>query len=115
MLNDKDALARSHAGIRLIALATFYNKGDFTRIRAYMREHFLPAVLDAEPIALRIANLREQHRTQGKVRVKQVIAYDKHHVVVLLATEQGGAILEDLTVEEDYPHKISAHTRQLVV
>ena len=114
-MNDKDVLARSHAGIRLIVLATLYNQGDFTRIRAYLREHFLPLALEQEPVALRIANLREQFRAQGKVRVKQVVAYDKHHVVVLLATQNGGTILEDLTVQEEYPHKISAHTRQMVI
>jgi uncharacterized protein YjaZ len=47
--------------------------------------------------------------------VRQLVAHDKHHVVVLLETQHGGMLLEDLMVEEGYPHKISSHTRQSVV
>jgi hypothetical protein len=114
-LNDKDILARSHAGVRLIALATLYNKGDFTRIRAYIRDHYTAAALEVSPLALRLAEMREQFRNEGKVRVRQLVAHDKHHVVVLLETQNGGMLLEDLVVEEEYPHKISSHTRQSVV
>ncbi len=114
-MSDKDILARSHAGMRLIALATLYNKGDFQRIRAYMKAHYTPGALDVIPIALRLAEMREQFRGEGKVRVHQLVAHDKHHVVVLLETQNGGMLLEDLVVEEDYPHLISAHTRQTVV
>lgn len=114
-MSDKDILARSHAGVRLIALATFYNKGDFQRIRAYMKEHYTEEALEASPVALRLAEMREQFRNEGKVRVRQLVAHDKHHVVVLLETQNGGMLLEDLVVEEDYPHKISSHTRQSLV
>lgn len=114
-MSDKDILARSHAGVRLIALATFYNKGDFQRIRAYMKEHYTVAALDVSPIALRLAEMREQFRNEGKVKVRQLVAHDKYHVVVLLETQHGGLLLEDLVVEQEYPHKISGHTRQAVV
>jgi hypothetical protein len=114
-VDDKDILARSHAGIRLIALATLYNKGDFTRVRAYLKENFAPEALEQSPVALRLAEMREQYRETGKVRVQQVLTYDKHHVVVLLATQNSGMILEDLRVEEPYPHRIVSHQRQTVV
>lgn len=114
-MSDKDILARSHAGVRLIALATLYNKGDFQRIRAYMKDHYTDGALATSPIALRLAEMREQFRNEGKVRVRQLVAHDKHHVVVLLETQHGGMLLEDLMVEEGYPHKISSHNRQSVV
>jgi hypothetical protein len=114
-LNDRDILARSHAGVRLIALATLYNKGDFRRLRAYMKDHYTAGALEASPIALRLAEMREQFRNDGKVRVRQLVAHDKYHVVVLLETQNDGMLLEDVVVEEEYPHKISAHTRQSVV
>jgi hypothetical protein len=113
-LNDKNILARSHAGMRLIALATLYNQGDFPRIRAYLREHYTPEALEVSSPALRLAEMREQMRTLGKVKVRQVVAHDKHHVVVLLETQSSGLLLEDISVEVDYPHRVIAHTRQQV-
>ncbi|MDX2138966.1 MAG: hypothetical protein SF123_12820 [Chloroflexota bacterium] len=111
-MSDQDVLMRSNAGMRLIALATIYNKGDFTRLRAYMKEHFTPSALETAPIALRLAELREQFRTTGKVRVRQVVTHDKHRVVAILSGEHGGNFIEDIAVEEEYPHKVSAHSRQ---
>jgi len=106
---------RSNAGMRLIALATIYNKGDFARLRAYMKEHFTVSALETVPVALRLAELRDQFRTAGKVRVRQVVTYDKHRVVAILSSEHGGNFIEDIAVEEDYPHKVSAHSRQMLV
>ncbi|MBE0688644.1 MAG: hypothetical protein IH587_00805 [Anaerolineae bacterium] len=112
---DKAMLVQSHAGVRLIALATLYNKGDFERLGAYISEHFNEAALAVEAAELRLDDLRGQFEQAGKVRVRQLLAYDKYHVVVMHDTQAGVMVLEDLQVEEDYPHKISAHTRQVVV
>ncbi|MCC6616715.1 MAG: hypothetical protein IT320_24790 [Anaerolineae bacterium] len=112
---DKSLLVQSHAGVRLIALATLFNKGDFERLSAYISEHFNEAALAVEDAESRLEDMREQFEQAGKVRVRQLLAYDKHHVVVMHDTQAGMMVLEDLQVEEDYPHKISAHTRQVVV
>jgi hypothetical protein len=113
-LNDKDVLARSHAGIRLIAIATLFNRGDFDRLSTYMTEHFNSVALQVESVDSRLEDLRGQFAAAGKVRVLQVIAYDPHHVVVMLEGQTGQLMLEDLQVEEEYPHKISAHLRQMI-
>lgn len=113
-MSDKDILARSHAGIRLIALATLFNTGDFDRIRSYISEHFNDVALQVETPESRVEEMRDHFALAGKVRVHQVIAYDKYHVVVMLESQSGHLLLEDLEVEEDYPHKVSSHLRQLV-
>jgi hypothetical protein len=107
-------LARSHAGIRLIAMASIYNQGDFDRLKIYVCEHFNSLALQTESADSRVDDLLAQYRAVGRVRVRQVVAYDEHHVVVMLDSEQGHLLLEDLEVEADYPHKITAHMRQLV-
>ncbi len=112
---DKDVLIRSHAGMRLIALAALYNKGDFERLHAYIDDHFTADALATEKTAARLQALREQFEAGGKVRVQQVIAHGPYQVVVMMASERGLVILEDLQVEADYPHKIKAHTRQIVL
>jgi len=114
-LIDKAMLIQSHAGVRLIALSTIYNKGDFERLGAYISEHFNEAALAIEAAESRLEDLRGQFEQAGKVRVRQLLAYDKYHVVVMHDTQTGVMVLEDVQVEEDYPHKISAHTRQLVI
>ena len=101
--------------MRLIALSTLYNKADFERLHAYIDEHFTANALAVEATAVRLQSLRDQFEGGGKVRVQQVIAYDPHQVIVMLASERGVLILEDLQVEADYPHKIKAHTRQIVL
>jgi hypothetical protein len=40
---------------------------------------------------------------QGRLRVRQVIAADKHRAVALLESQQGGLVLADMVCEEDYP------------
>ena len=75
----------------------------------------LHAVADAveeprlqESVEERLAIFREQYETIGKVRIRQVIGTGKHHVIVLLETErEEGYLLNELEVEEDYPHRIT--------
>jgi hypothetical protein len=107
-MDDKLALRISQAGMRLIAQMTIYNGGDFERLGRYIEESYHPDVLAQESIEDRLAIFREQYDTIGKVRIKQVIGSGKHHVIVLLETElEEGYLLNELKVEEDYPHRIT--------
>ena len=106
-MDDKLALRISQAGMRLIAQMTIYNSGDFERLRQYIEESYHPDILADETVEQRLAIFREQYETIGKVRIKQVIGSGKHHVIVLLETEnEEGYLLNELKVEEDYPHQI---------
>jgi hypothetical protein len=113
IVDDKSALVLSNAGMRLIALQTLLNKGDFARLETYIRDNFTAAALEAQPVEDRLAELRAAWEHTGKLRVYQVIGTDKHQVIVLLEAQQApGFFLHELTVEEDYPHKITAYTFQ---
>jgi len=48
----------------------------------------------------------------GRLKVGQVLALDKYHVVVLMQSEVGDVLqVHDLTVEEEHPHKITDYKR----
>ena len=107
-MDDKLALRVSQAGMRFIAQMTIYNSGDFERLRQYIAESYHPDLLAQESVEDRLAIFREQYDTIGKVRVKQVVGSGKHHVIVVLGTEnEEGYLLNEMQVEEDYPHLIT--------
>ena len=44
-----------------------------------------------------------------------MLALEKHHALVLMQAQQGGAfLLCELTVEEDYPHRITAFSQRVM-
>ncbi len=44
-----------------------------------------------------------------------MLALEKHHALVLLQAQQGEAfLLCELTVEEDYPHRITEFSQQVM-
>ncbi|MEO8377921.1 MAG: hypothetical protein ABI579_09650 [Candidatus Sumerlaeota bacterium] len=106
-MDDKLALRVSQAGMRFIAQMTIYNSGDFERLRKYIEESYHPDMLAQESVEDRIAIFREQYDRIGKVRIKQVVGGGKHHVIVVLGTErEEGYLVNEMQVEEDYPHRI---------
>lgn len=111
---DKQALIRSQAGMRLIALLTILNAvdvtgtpPDLTRLRQFIADSFHADLLLAVDAEARAAALAADRLREGRTRIIQVLGYDPHHVVVLSETERGEYyFLDDLAVEADYPHRI---------
>ena len=108
-MDDKTALKLSSAGMRLIAQTTLYNRADWHRLGEYIRDGYAPATLEAQPQAERIAGWQRTFEQAGRLKVKQVLATDKHQVIVALEAERGGMYYAELKVEEDYPHRVT-HT-----
>jgi len=107
-MDDKIALRISQAGMRFIAQMTIYNSGDFERLSQFISESYHTDALASEPLDERLDDFQYQHETLGKVRVRQVIGTGKHHVLVLLEAEKSdNYFLNELKVEEDYPHHIT--------
>ena len=111
-MDDKTALKTSNAGMRLIAMTTILNEGDFTRLRQYIAENYQAGILEETPASMRLAEFKAIYRIAGKLRVKQVIAADKHQVIAAIESERGGEFMAHITVEEDYPHKILDYNLQ---
>ncbi len=106
-MDDKIALRSSQAGMRFIAQMTIFNSGNFDRLRAYITESYHPDTLAAQSVDERLAAWREHYETLGKLRVVQLVGTGKHHVIVLLEAQQAEEyLLNDVRVEEDYPHRI---------
>ena len=107
-MDDKIALRSSQAGMRFIAQMTIYNSGSFERLKQFLLESYHPDLLAQEDIDERLDDFRYQYETLGKVRVRQVVGMGKHHVIVLLEVEKSDEFfLNDMQVEEDYPHRVS--------
>jgi hypothetical protein len=69
IVSDKGTLITSSAGMRLIALQTLFNWGDFERLRAYIAEHFAESAIEAQSADSRLAALQTALEQSGKVRV----------------------------------------------
>jgi hypothetical protein len=112
-MTDKPYLVQSQAGMRFIAQMTIYNSGKFDRLRTFIRESYLPALLEAEPVSARLAAFRLWHKTLGRLRVRQVVGAGKHHILVLLEAEHTPDLfMQEMIVEEDYPHRITHYSHR---
>ena len=115
-MDDKLALRISQAGMRFIAQMTIYNSGDFERLHQFVDESYAEAALAEQPVDARIAEFQQRYATLGKLRVQQVIGTGKHHVLVLLRAQNDDEFyLNELKVDEEYPHLIIEYRHDLMV
>jgi len=106
-MDDKLALRISQAGMRFIAQMTIYNSADFERLQTFIVEGYQADLLQHSDAHERVGALREQYERFGKMRVQQVIGTGKHHVIVLVVAQKSESyFLNELKVEEDYPHHV---------
>ena len=111
----QNQLARSHAGMRLIAQMTLYNRGDFERLRTFVDESYTAGALEVMSAKDRLLDLKMTYRLAGKMRVRQVVAAGPHRVVAMVQGQKNnGMYLAQIAVEEDYPHKIVDYHHQLL-
>lgn len=108
-MSDQQALVTSQAGMRLVAMLTLLNRGEFGRLRQYLREHFTDEALEEDAAASRLAALRVLRADQGRQRLRQVVGVEKHRVIALTDGEHGGLFIHELMCEDDYPHKVTAY------
>lgn len=114
---DKQSLIRSQAGMRLIALLTLLNRidpatPDASRVTAYLKDSFQPDVLERVSADERAGQLVADRVKEGRTRIIQVIGHDPHHVITLSETERGAYyFMDDLTVDAEYPHRITGFDR----
>lgn len=111
-MQDKIALTTNPAGMRLIAQMTLYNAGNWERLRRYIGDSYADLLLAETPSDDRLSSFSNLFQQIGRLRVAQVLALDKYHVVVLMQSEMGGVMqVHDLTVEDEHPHKITQYKR----
>ncbi len=98
-------LVRSRAGIRLIALISLFNRGDFTRIKQYLREQCHAEVFTSVSLVAQMAELRLLRRRFGRLRLTQIVGLSETQAIVLLETETGSTkLMVQIGVANDYPH-----------
>lgn len=112
---DKQILTLNRAGRRFIAQTTIYNGGDAERLRVFIRDSYDDALLAAESVEERLAAFRRAYDEHGRLRVRQVIATDEYQIIVLMQTEKDEAyFLNQMTVQDDYPHKVTQFSQTAV-
>jgi hypothetical protein len=99
-------LVPSNAGMRLIAQLTIFNKGDFNRLRDYISENYDPLALEVASAKARLVEFKAVYRMSGKMRIDRVVAADKHQALVVVEGERADFYMMQVTVSEDYPHKV---------
>lgn len=105
---DKTGLAQSQAGMRFIAQMHIYNSGSRERLAQFIADSYHPDQLEAQPLAERLAWFDRVRAERGKLRIWEIIAAEKHRVVVVMEAEKRDDLRGfDLQVEPDYPHKIT--------
>ncbi len=99
-------LVPSNAGMRLIAQLSIFNKGDFNRLRDYITENYDPLALEFASAKARLVEFKAVYKMSGKMRIDRIIAVDKHQSLVVVESEHGDFYMLQVTVSEDYPHKV---------
>jgi hypothetical protein len=112
-VDDKTALKLSNAGMRLIAQTTIVNSGDTARLRDFVAQNYAPKALEDQTVDERIESYQEAFSQTGKLRIFQVLATDKHRVVVIMQAQADDAMYyTEIAVEEDFPHKIITYVQR---
>jgi hypothetical protein len=106
-LDNRATLAGSQAGMRFIAQMTFFNQGDFDRLRTFITYGYDPALLDDQSVDDRLHQLQSIYKTLGKMRVSEIISADKYRVAMLLEAQHASDLYYTrIKVGEDYPHHV---------
>ena len=112
-MDDKTALKSSNAGMRLIAQTTILNSGDSGRLRDFIANNYAPKALEDQTVDERVQAYQANFEQTGKLRVFQVLATDKHRVIVLMeAQAKGEMYYTEIAVEEDFPHKVTTYIQR---
>lgn len=110
---DIVVLRASQAGMRFIAQTHIYNSGNWGRLQQFIADSYHEERLQEQPTESRLQVFKTTQERVGRMKVKQVLAANEHHVLVVTQTEQGEPFfLVEVQVEEDYPHKITFYNHQ---
>ena len=108
-------LAGSNAGMRLVAQCGLLKRGDEARLKDFIRTGYTEAALQNCAADERLAALWSDQALYGPLKPMQVLALEKHHALVLMQAQGSGAfLLCELTVEEDYPHRITVFSQRVM-
>lgn len=100
-------LAKSRAGMRYMAQMTFYNRGDFDRLRQFIAESYTPEALAEIPLEDRLEEQEALYSALGKLRIEQVVGAGDHQIIVVVKAQNSGEFFyNQMAVTEDYPHAV---------
>ena len=112
-MDGPGALARSHAGLRLIAQCSLLRRGDEARLAEFAHTGYTEAALQRCSARERMAALQADEMRYGPLRPAQVLALEPHRALLLLQARQPETyLLCELAVEEDYPHRITEFSQR---
>jgi len=105
---DKLALQKSQAGMRFIAQTSIYNQANWPRLAQFIDQSYSPDLLAEQPQPQRLADFQAWYEQMGRMRIKQVLAANEHHVIVALEVERQETLYYlELQCEDEYPHLVT--------
>jgi hypothetical protein len=112
-MENKLALTQTKAGRRFMGFMKAFNSGDPAIIGGYIAEYAAGESLKSHNVDDWRDELTRIYSATGGMKLAQVIASDEYRVIVLMQGKAGGGLyLTEMTVLEDYPHKVAEYKQQ---
>ncbi len=100
--------------MRFIAQMQIYNIGNFERLRTYLEDNYVPSAFEKVSLDKQHQQWQDCYETHGRFRVSELIAADKHRVVLILQAEHTGQLVYNrVKVSDDYPHLVTQYMHRL--
>ena len=100
--------------MRFIAQMQIYNMGNFERLRTYLEDNYAPSAFEKVSLNEQLQQWQDSYATHGRFRVKELIAADKHRVVLILQGEHTEQLVYNrVKVSDDYPHLVTQYVHRL--
>lgn len=105
-MDVKETLSKTKAGRRFVGFMRALNSGDIAILRPQL-DYIADKSLEHHSKEIWQAQLQYIHAITGGLKAIQVMASDEYQVVVLMQGHKDNRLhVIDMTVEEDYPHKV---------
>lgn len=104
---DRSTIKMTPAGRRYVGFLAIFNNGDSARLRSYIEDNFAPESLAQMPVDRLLELFARIHRETGGMIVQEVTPDGEHRIALKLkARNHETTYADEMTVSENYPHKI---------
>jgi hypothetical protein len=113
-MDVRQTLLKTKAGRRFMGFMRTVNQGDPVAVEQLVKTAITEEALQAHGPEIWTAQLQYIQAMSGGLRVVQVVAEDEYRVVVLMQAHANDKMhVIDMTVSEDFPHKVAQFVQRL--
>lgn len=104
---DRSTIKMTPAGRRYVGFLAIFNNGNSDRLKAYIQDNFAPESLAQVSVDALMEQFARIYRETGGMVVQEVTPDGDHKITLhLKAREHDSYYHDEMTVSEDFPHKI---------